>query len=70
MLSGSCRERFTEKQKKTHPNRKAVLCVETQKIYSSMKEAQRETGIDNTAISKCCNHKRETAGDFHWKFIN
>lgn len=70
MLSGSCRERFTEKQKKTHPNRRAVLCVETQKIYSSMKEAQRETGIDNAAISKCCNHKRETAGGFHWKFIN
>ena len=35
-----------------------------------MKEAQRETGINNTAISKCCNHKCETAGGFHWEFYN
>ena len=73
MLSGSCRERFAETQRKTqrktHPNRKVVLCVETQKIYSSMKEAQRETGINNTTISKCCNHKSETAGGFDWEFI-
>ena len=35
-----------------------------------MKEAQRETGINNTAISKCCNHKCETVGGFHWEFYN
>jgi len=70
MRSGSCYERSAETQRKTHPNRKAVICVETQKIYSSMKEAQRETGIDNATISRCCNHKCKTAGGFHWEFIN
>ena len=70
MMSGSCRERSSETQRKTHPNRKAVICIETQQIYSSMKEAQRETGISNTCISECCNHKRLTAGGFHWEFYN
>ena len=70
IMSGSCRERFSETQRKTHPSRKAVICIETQQIYSSMKEAQRETGISNTCISECCNHKRLTAGGFHWEFYN
>ena len=70
MRSGSCRERSSETQRKTHPNRKAVICIETQQIYSSMKEAQRETGISNTCISECGNHQRLTAGGFHWEFYN
>lgn len=70
MMSGSCRERFSETQRQTHPNRKAVICLETQQIYSSMKEAQRKTGISNTCISDCCNHKSLTAGGFHWEFYN
>lgn len=67
---GSCKERAAETQRKTHPSRKAVICIETQKIYSSMKEAQRETGVNNTSISECCNNKRLTAGGFHWEFYN
>lgn len=41
-----------------------IICLETQKIYSSIAEAVRETGI--TSIPDCCNEKYYTAGKYHW----
>lgn len=70
MTSGTCKQRWIKTQQNTHPNKKAVICIETNIVYSSMKEAQRETGIDNVLISKACNHKKETAGGFHWEFYD
>ena len=50
-----------------HPDMsKPVLCVETGEQYPSTKEAERQTGIDQSHISACCNGKRKTAGGFHW----
>lgn len=49
---------------------KKVLCVETNKVYKSTREAERQTGIFQPSISLCCNGKRKTAGKFHWKFVD
>lgn len=51
--------------------KKAVLCKETGKIYRSLHEASRETGIHRVAIRFCCNGsgKYKSAGGYHWKFI-
>lgn len=38
------------------------------KEYQSSYEAQRQTGIYQTNINKCCLGKRKTAGKFIWKF--
>ena len=38
------------------------------KTYPSVREAERQTGINNTSISACCNGKRKTAGGFIWIF--
>lgn len=46
-----------------------VKCIETGKVYSSIKEAYCETGINNTSISRCCKNKQKTAGGYHWEFI-
>ena len=35
--------------------------------FESMKQAERETGIDATSISACCNGKRKSAGRFKWR---
>lgn len=51
------------------PNRKKVLCIETNIIYDSIAEATRKTGIHNSAICLVCNGKRNSAGGFHWQFI-
>lgn len=57
-------------------NMKSVLCVETNTVYTSLKEAERETGISSKHISKVCsgkmyNGKRYmTAGGYHWKYCD
>lgn len=47
---------------------KAVRCIDDKKIFPSMREASRQTGISNGNISQCCNGKRKTAGGLHWMF--
>ncbi len=35
--------------------------------FESMRQAERETGIDATSISACCSGKRKSAGRFKWR---
>ena len=67
---GTARERAAKTQQKFDVNQKAVKCLETGIIYYSTKEASRQTGINNTGISKVCNGKRKTAGGYHWEFVD
>jgi len=50
-------------------NKKRVLCVETNTLYDSLKEASAQSGFSNAAISMCCNGKKETVGGLHWKYV-
>lgn len=47
---------------------KSVKCIETGKIYHSAREAQRQTGIDNSQIVSVCKGKYgyKTAGGCTW----
>lgn len=47
---------------------KPVKCIETDIVYISTVSANRETGIDNSCISKCCKGQRKTAGSYHWQY--
>ena len=47
---------------------KAVRCIDDKKIFPSMTEASRQTGISNCNISQCCNGKRKSAGGKYWAF--
>lgn len=38
--------------------------------FSSIMEAERETGITNQNICACCNGKRNSAGGFYWMYKN
>lgn len=49
---------------------KRTLCVETGIIYSSASEAYRQTHISQGNISAVCRGQRETAGGYHWKYID
>jgi len=46
---------------------KKVLCIETQEIFGSSREASKKYGT--THIHECCNGKRKTAAKLHWKYI-
>lgn len=38
------------------------------RAYQTAREAERETGVDHTVISRCCKNKQKTAGGFCWKY--
>jgi hypothetical protein len=40
------------------------------KEYESQNQASRETNINQSDISSCCNKKQKTAGGYIWKFKN
>lgn len=53
-----------------HPRAISVYCIELNKIYSCMRDAQRELGINAKDIGSCCKGTRNTAGDYHWIYTN
>ena len=48
---------------------KPVLCVETEKAFSSMTEAEKETGFDRHFIKKSCESGNDYKG-YHWRMIS
>ena len=52
------------------PRRLEVRCVETNKVYLSIRNAGKQTGIDYRRIAEVCHKKygRKTAGGYHWEF--
>lgn len=47
-----------------------IRCIETGKTYDSVKQASEETGVYYTSIYNCCNGIRETAGGYHWEYVD
>ena len=62
-------EEAKEKMRKSSPNKKKVLCVETGIIYESASEASRQTGIWSVNIRRVCKGKVKSAGGYHWEPI-
>jgi hypothetical protein len=40
------------------------------KVYYSIREASRDSGVCNGSISKACKGKLETAGGYRWKLVD
>lgn len=49
--------------------RRMVKCVETDEIFTSIKKASRELGIDSSNISKVLNGKYKTTGGYHFQEV-
>lgn len=49
---------------------KPVKCIESGMIYPSASEASRQLGIPRINISANCRGIYETAGGFHWEFVD
>lgn len=64
-LSESSRDRFLREKS---PNARAIICIETGKIYNCLKSAEDDTKIANQNISKVCRGLRHTAGGYHWAY--
>lgn len=48
---------------------KSVICVETGKVYYSIAEASRDTGVAASGICASCNSIRKKAGGYHWSYF-
>lgn len=48
--------------------KKAVVCIETNIVYNSIKEAAEATGAQKSGIVNCCKGKQKTAKGLHWKY--
>ncbi len=48
---------------------KAVICLETGKVYPSARAAAKELGVSYCKISLCCTGKRKTTRGLHFKFV-
>lgn len=49
---------------------KPVQCIETGIIYDSLADAERKTGIFKSSIYRVCVGKQQTAGHYHWGYVN
>lgn len=48
---------------------KKVLCIETNKVYPSTRQIERELGFANGNISAACNGKRKSAYGYTWRYV-
>ena len=53
-----------------HPRAKKVMRIEDMQIFSCIIEASMKTQTNPKSITMVCRGKRNTAGGFHWKYIN
>lgn len=51
------------------PNSKKIICIETNRIYSSITEASKELNINGGNIGACCRGKLKSCGGYHWKYV-
>lgn len=49
---------------------RAVICEETDTIYSSISEAARAIGAKNSCLSQCLSGRNKTAAGYHWRYAN
>lgn len=62
---------WTDEEKRVNAMRQKhtpVICVETNQMFIGLVEAERQTGIDKSSISRACKGKVPRAGGYHWKY--
>lgn len=71
MLGKKHTEETKRKISEAKENIKAkVICIETQKTYNSLVEAEKDTGIDRSSIGKCCKGIVFKAGGYTWRYTD
>lgn len=69
-LSPQHKERLYQGSLKAGKNRqKAILCVETGKIYESIKDASVKNNIHHSNIIKVLKGDRKTSGGYSWVYV-
>lgn len=56
-------------EKEKYKIAKKVRCIETNKIFNSLKDASIEMNVPISKISLCCHKKRNKSRNLHWEFV-
>jgi predicted GIY-YIG superfamily endonuclease len=56
-----------EKMIKNNTRKKKIICIETNQIFESLHEADRQTNIDYRNIQRSCKNGK-IAGGYHWEY--
>jgi hypothetical protein len=69
----NCKKAYSDQRnginnKNSKPIRQLLNGEEISKFYS-LAQAERETGVGHSHISRCCTGKRKTAGGFMWEHL-
>jgi group I intron endonuclease len=54
---------------KTNGKEKKIICIETNKIYDSSRQAQEIFNKNSNHISECCLGQRKTWNKLHWEYV-
>lgn len=63
------RKKIIETSRNKAVNGKKIVCLETELIYKSIKQASRLLNIPSSSISRACSCEAENAGGYHWVFL-
>lgn len=58
------------RQKIRNQKKTAVRCLETGKMYESIADASRDTGINHNSIRSVARGDRHKAGGYTWEYVN
>lgn len=58
----------SRKGKKPLHTMKKVICVETNEVFESIRDAGNRYNISFSCICMCCKGKSKTAGGYHWAY--
>lgn len=53
-----------------NPRSHAVVCVETNEVFSTITLAMQAKGIATNGITACCNGRAKTCRGYHWRYAN
>lgn len=53
----------------SNPNRKPIICIETQEKFNSINDASKKIGISRECIRDVCNGRRKSTHGLHFKYL-
>ena len=62
--------RIDNAEEYTVPRKTAIRCLETGKMYESIADASRDTGINHNSIRSVARGDRRNAGGYTWEYVN
>ena len=70
VITDDLESRIDNAEEYTVPRKTAVQCLETGKMYESIADASRDTGINQNSIRAVARGDRHKAGGYTWEYVN